>query len=52
MPLDGTFVRANIYKLYSLHSHARNSLLLINNIIIISYYHHYNLQEIISFIII
>ena len=24
MPLDGTFVRTNIYKLYLLHSHARN----------------------------
>ena len=26
MPLDGTFVHANIYKLYVLHSHAQNSL--------------------------
>ena len=27
IPLDGTFVRANIYKRYLLHSHARNSLI-------------------------
>ena len=27
MLLDGTFVHANIYKLYLLHSHARNSLI-------------------------
>ena len=44
MPLD-----ANIYKLYLLHSYARNSF--ITYIIIINYYLH-DLQEIIRFIII
>ena len=52
LSLDGAFVRANIYKFYLLHSHARNNLIIINNIIIIiNYYHHYDLQEILNFII-
>ena len=37
IPLGGSLVRANIYKLYLLHSHARNSF--INDIVIINYYH-------------
>ena len=51
MPLDGTFVCANIYKLYLLHSHVRNSLInykLYSN----NYYYHYDLQEIMNFILI
>ena len=53
MPSDGSFLHANIYKLYLLHSHTRNSLITyIYNIIIINYYNHYDLQKIISFIII
>ncbi len=53
IPLGGTFVRANRYKRYLLHSHARNSLInYISNIIIINYYNHYDIQNIVSFILI
>ena len=39
-------MRANIYELYLLHSHARNSLInYISNIVIINCYHHYDLQN-------
>ena len=48
IPLGGAFVRANIYKLYILHSHAQD----VSNVIIINYYHHYDLQICLSFIVI
>ena len=41
-------VHANIYKLYLLHSHARNSLI---NQVIINYYHYKDLQNFFSFLI-
>ena len=46
--LGGAVVRANIYKLYLLHSHARNSLI---NQVIINYYHYQDLQKMFSFLI-